>query len=142
MFGVAAISTHIPLPDGAVRAGDGIGMPNDADHDVAGKELRVSWRFFDDAQRLVSNDQALVTWRGGTVFAGDDLTIGSTDAERDCPYQHRSTLGGRYAKFLEPERIGDSRLDRQRPHGRVWHANGLCRKRTASLGGRAAGRPG
>src|SRR5262245_58740387 len=54
-------------------------------------------------------------WR--SVLGGDDLAIGSADAERDRTNEHRAALDAGDPEFLELDRVGNTRLNRQRPHG-------------------------
>src|SRR5689334_25265239 len=127
MLCVAPIATHIPFTDGAVRARYRIGMTHDADDDVPGIQAHVIRRLLDNTEGLVSDDEALVSGRRTAIVAGDDLAIGSADAERNGANENRSAVGGRYPELLETQRIGNSRLDRQRSHSWRGHAGGLCR---------------
>ena len=41
----------------------------------------------------MAEDEALVSWRSGAVFSGDDLPIGATDTESERAHEH--TAGAR-----------------------------------------------
>src|SRR5689334_12095168 len=112
MLRVAPITTHIPLTDGAVRAGDRIGMTNDADDDVPGMQTHVVRRLLDDTERLMADDESLMPGRRRAIIAGNDLAIGSANTERNGAHENRSVVSGRYPELLETQRIGNSRLGR------------------------------
>src|SRR4051812_4150338 len=109
MFGVTVIAAHIPLTDRAVLAGNRVGLPHDADDEIAVNQRAVRRRLLDNAERFVADDQALVAWWRVAVFSFNDLMIGAADPERRCSYENGATVARGYLELLEPNGVGDAR---------------------------------
>src|SRR2546429_8308116 len=64
MLGVEPVAAHVPLAIGASRAGDRIGLAHDADEVIANRKAAIRRRLAHAAERLVAENQTLVTvWR-------------------------------------------------------------------------------
>src|SRR5262245_55889790 len=91
-------------------------MAHDAYHEVARRQTAIGRRVLDASERLVSDDEALVSWRCGSVPSRDDIAVRTANAEGNGPNEHAAAVLARHLECLEPERIGDARLDRDRLH--------------------------
>src|SRR4029453_14845965 len=94
-LGVAAVPAHVPLADGAARAGNRVGPAHDARHEVAAGELARGAGVEDASERLVPEDEARPSCRGPSVVAFGDLDVRAADADGDRLDEDRSlALGG------------------------------------------------
>jgi hypothetical protein len=88
-LGVLAVAAHVPLSDGAVGAGHGVGAPDDAGHEISLPERAARARVHDPAERFVPEHEARLARRRPAVLALGDFDVGSAYADRDRFHEHR-----------------------------------------------------
>jgi hypothetical protein len=74
-------------------------MTHDADDMIADANCPARRRFNDTAERLVAQDQALLTRWSLTIKSGDDLAVGAAYTQRDGAHQ-QSAFGRRRLRHL------------------------------------------
>src|SRR5690349_24116859 len=79
MLRVSPIATHIPFAGAAVDARNRIGLPHDADDEVARCHPRPRRCLEHLAERFVAKDEPVGAWRRGTVLAAHDLAFGAAE---------------------------------------------------------------
>jgi hypothetical protein len=78
-------------------------MTDDRHDEIARPEAAVGWRILHTTERLVTDDQAGVSWRRGAVLSGNELAIGSAHAEQQRANQDGAVLGTVDLELLELE---------------------------------------
>src|SRR5215510_7393152 len=92
-------------------------MTHDADHEVARYQPAIGRGVLDASERLVSDDEALMSrWRG-SVAGRDDIAVRPADSEGNGLNEDAPAVLARDLERIEAERIGDARLDRDGLHG-------------------------
>src|SRR3546814_2882390 len=81
-FGVAAVRAHVPLARCAVAAGHRIWPADDPDRPVPDGEAGAGRRLLDLPDRLMSEDQPAPAWWRPAIVAGNDLSVGPADPDR------------------------------------------------------------
>jgi hypothetical protein len=107
VLGVAAVAAHVPLPGRAALTGNGVGLADDADRQVARFEPAALGRLEDLAEGLVAEDQPLVAWRRPAVLAVGDFKVGTANSHRPRLNQQRPFLRWRLGNVVQ---AGRSRL--------------------------------
>ena len=104
-LGVAAVGAHVPLAHRAVRARHRVGPAHDA-HDVLADRQPGGPGVDHPPQRLVTEDQPLLTRRRPAVVAARDLGIGAADADGqrldDEPIRARHSGSGDIVEPADP----------------------------------------
>jgi len=77
------LCASVPFTHGAVGAGNGIGTPNNADHQITLFEPADWVSFQDAAERFVAKYEACFARRRPSVFPFDNLDVGTADPDRD-----------------------------------------------------------
>ena len=64
----------------------------------------------------MADDEALLAGRRPAVLAGDDLAVGSANAERQRAHQYGAIAAGRSVHLVKADGIGPTGLDGKRAH--------------------------
>jgi len=99
-----------------------IGVAHDADHVIAGHKVGFVGCRDHPAERLMAEDQAIVTVGRRAEFARDDLAIGAAHAERQRLHQHGAVRGRRLRDVVQPYRIRGLGKDRDGAQGKASSA--------------------
>jgi hypothetical protein len=100
-LGVLAVAAHVPLPHRTVGAGDGVGAPDDAHHEIALLQSSCEPGVEHAAQRLVAENQAGLAGRGPAVLPLDDLGVGAADADRHRLDEHGTVANVGFRDLLQ-----------------------------------------
>ncbi len=79
-LGVLPVEAVVPLVVCTVQAWHRVRPPHDRGHQLTGRQ--VAGRLDDPSERLMADDQMVVTPRGLAVLSGDELVVGPVDADR------------------------------------------------------------
>ena len=107
-LGVAPVAAHIPLPGGTGDAGLRVRPAHDTNDEVAGRQPATPWRRLDHAQRLVTENKALLAGGSGAVGSHDDFAVGGAHTQRQGAHQYRAIRKRRFGHIVEPCRIRDA----------------------------------
>jgi hypothetical protein len=116
VLGVAAVLAHVPLAARAARARHGIRVAHDRAYRVALGHPGIGWRLEHAAERLVAEDEALLSGRRCAVLAAQDLPIRAAHADGQRLDQHRAVARIWLGDLVDTRRIGNTGDQRQSPH--------------------------
>ena len=121
-----AVPAHVEFAPLAGFAGDRVGTADDPDDQVASREAAVRGRLLDDPERLVPEHQPFPSGGRLAVVAGDDLAVGSADADREAVDQYVSLFGAWLLDVGHRGRAGPLRDDGKCSHALGAASRGGC----------------
>jgi len=110
-LGVEPVAAHVPLTRRAVGARHRVRPPDDADHQVPGRQARHGPGIQDPAQGLVAEDEPLPARGRPAVGARGDLHVRPADPDGDRFDQDRAHALVRLGNLLVSDRPGNQGLD-------------------------------
>ena len=115
-LGVLAVAAHVPLAHRAVRAWDGVGAADDADHEIALREPTGRAWVHHAAERFMAQHQARLAGRRPAVLPFHDFHVGPTDPDSDGSHQDRTIAHVRLGDVFQLCRSRFLRLNRDGLH--------------------------
>ncbi len=92
-LGVVAVAAEVPFAESARLAGQRVGPPHDARHQVTGGEATACRRIDHLPERLMAEHETVLTRRRPAVALLDDLDVGAAHADQQTLHEQRAFVG-------------------------------------------------
>jgi hypothetical protein len=101
-FGVLAVAAHVPLSNGAVRAGNRIGAADNAHHQIARLQSAGRSRIQDAPKGFMTQHEARLSRRCPAILTLHDLDVRPTNADGDGFHEYRTLMCIGLRNIFEP----------------------------------------